>query len=493
MANGLPTSSVVNVQVIMSPTAAATRNFGSLLILGSSSVVDTTERMRLYTSLDDVATDFGSAPEYQAAALYFGQSPQPSVCYIGRWAQTASAAVLNGGILTATQQAVSNFTAISSGGLTITVNGTVKTLTAISLTGVTNLNGVASAVTTALAGSATVTWDATMKRFRVTSATTGTASTLTYATAPGSGSDLADLLRLKTGQAAAPVAGLAAETLLAAVQNLADMSNAWYGLYVAAPSVTDADTIAVAGFIEGSGASRIFGVTTQNTAVIDPLSTSDIASQLKALNYKRTFVQYSGSHAHAAASIFGRAFTVNFDGQNTTLTLKFKTEPGVVAEVIRSSQAAAAKAKNCNIFVAYDNGTAILQDGVMSNGYFFDEVHGLDWAQNDVQTAVWNLLYTSTTKIPQTDEGVNRILATIESRLAQGVTNGLLAPGLWTGDGFGALVTGGTLSKGFYVYAPPVDTQSAANRQARKAPVIQCALKLAGAIHFTDVLMNVAR
>lgn len=490
----LSVSDVVNVSVVMSPIAAATRNFGSLLILGSSPVVDTTERLRLYSSLDGVATDFGtSAPEYLAAALYFGQTPQPSVLYVGRWAQTATSAVLHGGVLSTAQQAMSNFTSVTSGGLQITINGTAKSLTGINLSAQTNLNGVASAITTALAGAGTVTWNAGLQRFDVTSSATGASSTITYATAPGSGTDLSSLLGLQTGQASAPVAGIAAESLTSAVQALANQSVDWYGLYVAASGVSDADHMAVAGFIEGTGNSRIYGVTTQNSLALDATNTTDLASRLKALGYKRTFIQYSGSNPHAAASIFGRAFTVNFNGSGTTLTIKFKQEPGVAAENLTTSQAAALRAKNCNAFVSYQNGTAIVQEGVMVNGYFFDEVHGTDWLQNDVQTAVYNLLFTSGTKIPQTDAGVNRIVATIESRLAQGVANGLIARGVWTADGFGALNAGDTLSKGFYVYAAPVALQSVADRAARKAPVIQCAIKLAGAVHSVNTIINVNR
>lgn len=490
----LSVSDVVNVSIVMSPVAAATRNFGSLLILGSSAVVDTTERMRLYSSLDGVVADFGtSAPEYKAAALYFGQTPQPSVLYIGRWAQSATSAVLHGGVLTTAQQAIANFTAVSSGGLRITVDGVLKSLAGINLSGVTNLNGVASAVTTALAGAATVVWNANLKRFDVTSATTGATSTITYASAPASGTDISALMGLQTGQASAPVAGIAAESLLTAVSALADKSNAWYGLYVAANSVSDADHIAVAGFIEATGNSRIYGVTISSTTVLDAVNTTDLASRLKALGYERTFTQYSGSIAHAAASIFGRAFTVDFNGSNTTLTIKFKQEPGVVAEDLTETQAATLKAKNCNVFAAYQNGTAIIQEGVMANGYFFDEVHGTDWLQNDVQTAVYNLLYTSTTKIPQTDQGINRIVATIASRMVQARVNGLIAPGVWTSDGFGALNSGDTLAEGFYIYAPPVASQSAADRAARKAPVIQCAAKLAGAVHSVNTIINVNR
>ncbi|MDD2056613.1 DUF3383 domain-containing protein [Pseudomonas putida] len=489
----LAVSDVVNVQIVMSPKAAATRDFGALLILGASNVIDTNERIRRYSTPDAVAADFGTtAPEYLAANLFFSQSPQPAILYIGRWAKTPSSARLNGGALSIAQQALANFTAITAGSMKITVDGTLKTLSALNFSAAANLNAVASIVTTALAG-ATCVWNANYSRFEITSPTTGATSTLTYASSTGTGTDVSALLGLVTGVASAPVGGVVAETLINCVTSLASLSSNWYGLQIADTSPSDADVLGVAAFIEGASPSRIFGVTTQAAIALDPTSTTDMAYKLKVANYKRTFCQFSSSSPYAAASIFGRAFTVNFQGNNTTITLKFKQEPGVTAEGLNTTQAAALKAKNCNVFVNYNNDTAIIQEGVMANGYFFDEVHGLDWLQNDLQTAVYNLLYTSPTKIPQTNQGINRIVTTIDSRCDQAVNNGLSAPGQWNGPDVGAVTSGQYLTKGYYVYANPIDSQSQADREARKAPVIQVALKLAGAVHFADVIVNVNR
>lgn len=497
MANtGLNVSDVVSVQVVMSPIAAALRNFGALLILGDSNVIDTTERIRQYSDIDGVIDDFGtSAPEYSAAALFFGQSPQPEICYIGKWARAATSAVLHGGILSAAEQAIANFTAITSGGFSIVIDGAAATdVTGLNLSAVTTLAGVAAAVQAKLPSGVTCVWNATQGRFDITSSTTGATSTIAFATAPGSGTDARSVLKIGSTNGGSLVDGIAAESLLSAVGIMADQSNDWYGLYVASSvDPSESDVVAVAGLIEASSVSRIYGVTTQDTGVLSAADTGCIASQLKALGYKRTFVQYSGNSEYAAASIFGRAFTVDFDGSNTTLTIKFKQEPGVVAEYIPATQAATLKDKHCNVFVAYNNDTSIIQEGVMVNGYFFDEVHGTDWLQNAVQTAIYNLLYTSTTKVPQTDAGVNLIVATICQELDRAVNNGLVAPGVWNASGFGALKQGDTLAKGYYVYAQPVALQSQANREARKAPAIQCAIKLAGAIHSVDCIINVNR
>ncbi|ECG8599299.1 DUF3383 domain-containing protein [Salmonella enterica subsp. salamae] len=381
MPQGLPVSSVVNVDVIIGPRAATGRNFGSLLILGTSTVIPVKERLRLYSSKEDIGSDFGvDSPEYEAATVYFSQSPRPKEVYVGRWAKT-----------------------------------------------------------------------------------------------------------LATGEAGA------AEKLMDAVNAVMGYTN-WYGLGIAdKEDIADDDWLKVAAAVEASGVSRILAITTSDPATVDATSTGDLAYKLKAAKYGRTFVQYSSSSKYAALSAFGRAFTVNFNGSNTTITLKFKQEPGITYETLTTDQAAALDTRNCNVFVYYQNDTAILQQGVMSSGDFFDERHGLDWLQNYVQTNLYNLLYTSTTKVPQTDAGVTRLLSNVEQSMDQSVTNGLVAAGVWNGGPIGQLDSGDTLTKGYYVYAQPLSEQAQADREARKAPVIQVACKLAGAVHFADVQINVVR
>ncbi|MFN1150074.1 DUF3383 family protein [Serratia liquefaciens] len=386
MTQGLPVSNVVNVDVIMSPTAATGRNFGSLLILGSSTVIPVSERIRLYAAIEDIGDDFGvDSPEYKAALVFFGQSPKPTQVYIGRWAKT------------------------------------------------------------------------------LTSSESGST-----------------------------------ESIVEAVNASLQYTN-WYGLVIAddvttGSDVLDADDVLdVAKVIEASSLSRIFGVTSGDAGIISSTSTTDVASRLKAGKYARTFIQYSTSSAYAAVSAFGRAFTVNFNGSNTTITLKFKQEPTITYETLTVGQAAAVDAKKANVFVYYANDTAILQQGVMANGDFFDERHGLDWLQNYVQTNLFNLLYTSTTKIPQTDAGNTRIMANVEASMDQSVENGLVAPGVWNGGNIGQLSSGDTLTKGYYVYMAALSTQAQADRQARKSVPVQVACKLAGAIHYADVQINVVR
>lgn len=490
----LPVSRLINVDVFLSPLAAQQRSFSVLMIMGDSNVINGAERFRTYGSLEEVAADFGTtAPEYLAANLYFAQTPQPATLMIGRWLRTATAGFNLGGLLTPTQQLISAWTSITTGSFKVTIDGVLKTLTALDFSGAANLNAVAAIITTALSTSGTCIWNGSA--FKITSATTGVSSTVSAAIPAGSGADISAQLKLTAGTLQEIVAGFAAEAPVDAVLLLADLTTAWYGLMFAASVMPTSDqSIAVSNAIEALSIKRIYGVTTQDTATLVSTSTADLAFLMKAANYLRSFIQYSSSSPYAIASFFGRAFTVNFNGQNTVINMMYKQEPLITAEDLSTSQANVLQDKRCNVFVEYVNNTAIIQYGVMSGPAYFDEINNADWLQDAVQTACYNLLFTSPTKIPQTDPGVNQIVNTIGQVCDQAVTNGMVAPGVWKSAlEFGTLKTGDYLKAGFYIYAQPVALQSQADREARKAPPIQVAIKLAGAIDTVDVAINVNR
>lgn len=487
----LSVSDLVNVTINLSPLAAAGRSFGVLMIAGDSNVIDGLQRFRTYTTYESVTADFGTmAPEALAAALYFGQSPKPSTLMIGRWLRTASAGFNRGGILSLSQQALANFTSVTNGGIIIHIDGVTKTLTGLDFSAASNLNAVATDITTALSGSGVVTW--TGSQFIVTSSTTGVSSIVGFATT-GTGTDISVLLQLTASLSSGLVPGYAAETPVACVTALANLSAAWYGImFQASVQPTDSDNLAVCPVIEAFSISRIFGVTIINTNVLNSAVSNDLASEMMAGGYKQSFCQYS-QNAYAIASFFGRAFSVNFLANNSTITLMYKQEPGVTGEVLSETQAATLKSKRCNVFVSYVNNTIIIQYGVMSGPAYFDEIHGLDWFQDAIQTACYNVLYTSLTKIPQTDAGVNQLTNAISGVCEEAVSNGLVAPGVWNAGGFGTLTTGQYLKTGYYIFAQPIALQSQSDRDTRVAPPIQVAIKLAGAIQQLNVTVNVNR
>jgi len=492
MGAGLSVSDIVSVSVNLSPQAAQAQNTNTLLVLGSSAVIDTVQRQRIYTALSAVAADFGtSAPEYLAAAAYFGQTPQPAQIMIGRWAQTATNGELVGGPISAANQLPAVWNAITNGGVDLSVNSTPCNLTGLNFSAVTGMNGVASVLQTALAAivaGTTVTWQPSIGALVVKSPTTGAASTVSFATA-GAGTDISALLSWTSGTSGAyTVAGIVAETAVSAATLFdASFGQQWYALFIC--GAVDSDHLAVAAYINGAATKHLYAVNTQEGAVITA-ATSDIAYQLAQLGYNRCVVQYSSSSLYAVCSLIGRAITVNYGGNNTVITLMFKQEPGVVAETLTETQWAYMKGKFCNAFVSYNNGTAIVQYGVVSSGQYIDTITGTDNWAIQVQLAVYNLLY-GTNKIPQTDAGSHVIQTAIEGVCAQFVADGLLAPGVWTTGGFGQLAQGQFMPKGYYVYAPQVATQSTAARAARQSVPFQVAGKLAGAVQNVSISISV--
>lgn len=308
--------------------------------------------------------------------------------------------------------------------------------------------------------------------------------------AGGAGTDISAMLSL----AAAPAYvanGIAAETALTAVQLLDDQfSNSWYGLVI--PAASDADHLVVGAFIDTTVTPHFYGLTSSDPGILSSTSQTDIAFLLKEQG-SNCMVQYSSTDPFAVVSALARILTTDWSGSNTAITLKFKTEPGVVAENLSISQANILEGKNCNVFVEYTNGVAILEQGICSSGQYVDAIIGSDWFATFMQTSIFNILQQSSTKIPQTDAG-NHVLATvIQSVCAQALANGLVGPGTWNQPGFGQLNEGDFLENGFYVFQPPISSQSTADRAARKSVAFQVAAIYAGAIHSASVAINVSQ
>lgn len=487
----LPISRLINVSVNLTPAGASSQNLSTLLILGSSPVIDVNERYRIYGGIDEVAADFGTTlPEYLAAVLWFEQTPQPASLLIGRWAQTNTKGKLSGGTLSAAQQLLANFTAIVNGEFTYSLNGGAPVTTpAINLSTAANLPAVAALITAVTTG-LVVTWNSNFQRFEAESLTAGPTSAVSFFSTPGGGTDISGMLGMTAAAGAYQAAGMSAETAVACAALFdGNFGQTFYGLTMI--GVANADHLAIAAYIEAGNNKHVYFVTTQEAGVLNSATTADIAYQLSQFAYKRTWVQFSSANPYAAVSAAARILTTDFTGNNTVITLMYKQEPGIIPESMNVTQVSALEAKKCNVFVEYNNATAIIEQGVTSSGIFLDIITGTDWLALTVQTALYNLLYTSTTKIPQTDRGSVQMVAVIEAICAQAVVNGLLAPGKWNSSGFGILAQGDFLAKGYYVYAQPVADQLLTDRAARKAVPIQVAAKLAGAVHTIAMSINV--
>ena len=113
-----------------------------------------------------------------------------------------------------------------------------------------------------------------------------------------------------------------------------------------------------------------------------------------------------------------------------------------------------------------------------------------------MEVAGFNVLAQTQTKLPQTEAGMDVLKGGYRTVCTQSVVNGMVAPGSWTSpDTFGNPedFKRNIEEQGYFIYSQPISQQSSVDREARKAPVIQIALKLAGAVHSSDVIVNINR
>lgn len=488
----VPVRKIVNVVVQVAAVAPAAPTFSRTLCIGSSTRLPVYDRLRLYNDMDGVAADFQSTDEeYRYAVKHFGQSPAPEELMIGRRLTSAFAGTLKSGLRSTT---LGDYTAVTAGGFDISVDGTLRQVHGVNLSAATDMDDVAAAVQTALraatSSTETVVFDGSS--FVVTSATTGATSIINYAVAPtyAATTDLGTVMGLTAAKGAIKAVGGAAEGVTDSLDALKKIDGSWYG-FSFTKEVDDDDLLDAS---EWADANYKFHVITYSSPVAyDSGSSADLGARLKAAGYKRTLIQFSSTTDYAVASAAAKGFQVDYDQINSTITLEFKQEPGVVPEDLTASQYAALEAKNYCYLATVANGFVMIFNSKTPSGRWFDEVVNLDWFELDMQNNVFTALATSPTKVPQTDKGMEVLLQAAAKTCEKAIRNRLGAPGVWTHDGFGALETGDTLQQGYYLYAPPVASQSDADRAARKAPPIQGALIGAGAFHSVDITFNFQR
>lgn len=487
----IPVSSVVNVSIAIGAQFPARAGFGTLnIVTAETGVISIAERIRSYQNLDAVTADWPANSEVVAAATaYFGQQPKPTSLRVSTRYPTAQSAELRGGAVLDDATNLGIFNAIADGSFVISIDGDAQDITALNFSVDADLGEVADAIQTALQAVATGGFTAATcthdgNRFFITSGTTGPTSTVSFLTTvdPASGTDISSTLQMRSGEGT-KVDGIDAETITASLNEIQNTSTDWYGLMftkeVRDLVVINAEDAVVAAAAWCEARVKVFVNTTNDFDTLDAVTTTDIASLLQTAGYRRTMTTYS-SHAdqYPSASIVGRAFTVNFSQPNSTITLKFKQMPGITVENLTQNQKAVLDGKSANALIEV-GASDMFAESFMADGTFFDEVHGVDWLTNAIETNVFGYLLTRTTKVPYTDKGVASIEQQTINALDEAVRNGLIASG--------ETVDGLFLATGYSTTTIPVADVNQSDKEARFYGGLSFVALGAGAIHGVQI------
>jgi hypothetical protein len=293
----------------------------------------------------------------------------------------------------------------------------------------------------------------------------------------------------------------AGQTLNDAVNGLLQQAYVGGIIYAGAGFVpTDADVLAAARTCTANFPPVLFGVPSESTST---LYSGGLFYQIHTATLKqaRCLLFLAGTDGKgtdaalgsriALAAYMSRGMATNFSGTLTASTQNLKQLVGIPADpFITSTLLNQCQTIGADVYCFVGTLPEVISTG--GNDYF-DNVFNLQWLVGALQVSIFNALATTSTKIPQTEAGVAYLRSAAMQVLEQAVDNGYLAPGTWNeqipfGDPDTFLKN--ISSSGYYVYTLPLSRQSPADRNARKAPLIQIAVKLAGAVHSVNALIN---
>jgi len=487
----IPVSNVVDVSIAIGATFPERRGFGILTIVTKESgVIGIAERIRSYSNIEGVAADWASTTEvYKAATAYFSQVPKPTQLKVAVRFETDQSAELRGGSIIDNATNLALFTSINDGSFNISIDGDSQDITALDFSSDTDLSDVAATIETGLQAIATGGFTAATcthdgNRFFVTSGTTGATSTISFVTtvSPATGTDVSSLILLDQGNATKSD-GIDAENITASLNAIENIDSDWYGL-IFTKEVREDVVIGSENAVVGAAAwvearTKVFFNTTNDNDSKDSVTTSDIGSVLQTANYRRSITTFSSyPDQYPSASLAGRAFTVNFNQSNSTITLKFKQLPGITVESLTQNDKTVLDSKSVNALITVGS-SDMYSESFMADGTFFDEVHGIDWLQNAIETNVFGYLLTQTTKVPYTDKGVAGVEQQVRSALDEAVRNGLIAPG--------EDIEGTYLPNGYTITTIPVADINQGDKEARFYPGLSFVCLGAGAIHRVQI------
>lgn len=280
------------------------------------------------------------------------------------------------------------------------------------------------------------------------------------------------------------------ETLDAAITRTVDLVQ-YFGI-MSTQIETEADMLAAAAVVAALTSKMAFFVQT-DSATIDPGGSLDL---LRSGGFTQSRGLYYGGTTDEAlgfmASYVGRALSVVFSGSLTTSTMHLKQLTSVDPDSsMTQTLLTKAQTAGVDVYVSLQGYAAVFCSGENS---FFDDVYNIQWIAGAMQVAGFNYLAAASTKIPQTEQGMDGLKGAYRAICEQAVSNGFCAPGTWNSpttfgnqDDFYNNVS----QFGYYIYSTPIAQQSQADRADRKAPLVQIAIKEAGAIHSSSVVVLV--
>ena len=403
------------------------------LLLTTNALMPTSAMVRLFNNADEVAEFFGgTSGEYDFAAHYFlgydNSFKKPKSLAIGLRVPSDLAAWLRGGKNTAT---LAELQAVTNGAMEIEVDGSAVSLSSVDFSAATSFSDVAATLTTAFSSAATVTFDSFTNAFQITSNTVGASSSVTYASAPASGTDLSALLNFteSTGAILSPgVAAMSVAENFAEIKNITDNWVTFTNLYTA----TDDEMLELANWATAQGIDYFYVPWDDNAALADITVDTSIADKMAEANVAATGGVYD-STPQTAAFVAGTIASIDWNRRNGTITLAHKKQSGLAPRVTDAATAAGLESKRWNFVGNYatrNEQFVRFFPGAMFGEYrFIDPYINAIWLKNAMQVSIMSGL-GNVGRVPYNEAGYTLIRSWIQDPVNRARVNGIIDTGL---------------------------------------------------------------
>lgn len=301
---------------------------------------------------DDVGAFYGlSSPEYAQAKIYFGgfdnSTKKPGRVWFATYNAANAAAFLRGASMSGVTLA--QLQGITPSTIAVTIDGTLVTSTSVNLAGATSFSNAATLIQTAFGAAATVTYDAQRAAFKIASTTTGASSTITTANT----STMATGLKLTSATGAVTSQGAVAATPGPTMDAVKARTQNWACFTTIFEPVL-ADKLAFSAWTNSQNQRFAYiGWDTDPNAKISG-NTSTWGAAVKTNNYSGSYLQYVLAAADKASFVMGAVASIDFERLNGRITIAFKSQSGLSADVSDATTAQSLIDNGYNFYGVYD-------------------------------------------------------------------------------------------------------------------------------------------
>ena len=384
-----------------------------------------------FPSADAVGAYFGvDTDEYKLALVYFNgydnSFRKGEMLYFARRVNTAIASELIGAPVTSLYSA---FTEITDGSMTISLNGNEIALTGLDFSSVSALSEVAQVVENALAsevGNTTVQYSSVTKGFIITNGVSGEASTIEFAVAGETGTDVSAMLGLQSAQGGVISSGSEALTPAQIMQSVTNQSQNW----VSFTTVTEADTEELMGYAawtNGEGVSYLYSAYVSVSAA----EAQAVKEAVDNATYNGTSVIYGT--AEYAVFIMAEAASIDWNRRQGVINFAFKSQSGLAAMVTDGTTAANLETAGVNYYGRWATRNpefVFLYNGTVSGKYkWLDAWVNAIWLRSAVQISCMDGV-TMASRVPYNELGYTQISAWLQDPINQAVFNGVIDAGV---------------------------------------------------------------